>query len=815
MIKRWLCPILAFVVLVGIFPLTGRVQAASTMTSSDELVAYIKTMEGFRAYPYSDYGQYSVGYGTKCPSDKYNEYCQNGISEADAVALLKNELVKVESALNSFAAKHGLTWKQHQFDALVSFSFNVGTGWLSETDGNMYNAVLSGDTGNRLIYSIGLWSTAGGEFVLLERRLSEANLYINGAYTPYNGTATPFPDSYRWVFLNGNGGTVRYRVWCYDSASPVTPEVLFTEYPKDANGNACQFAGWYTADGKHMPQFDATLTRGQTLYAAWRDADGSINAPSGNKNHSVSVSVTGTSVRIRSGAGTGYSHVRYTTKGEVLNITEVQTADGYTWGKCPDGWIALEYTSFASTSGWLKENSRLAYYEKGAKVKNAWRFDGDQECLLDGNGYRVTNRWVTDSAGWLYLDSQGYITRNAWAKDTVGWCWLKEDGRIATSQWVSVDGKQYYCNSSGYRVIGTQIIGGITHRFDGNGVLLTEFTVSFVDWDGTVLQTGYYACGDTVTPPAAPVREDTETCTYTFIGWTPEVTAVTGNTTYTATYETKEILLPEILQQPQAVTAPSGENVQFRVVTQGDVVSYRWEYRSIYKWFSTTMEGCNTDTLNVPATAARHGYDYHCVVTFADGTELISEPAELTVQTTVTITGQPNDQAVCLGYKGQFTVAAEGENLKYQWQYRRPDGTKWIDTAMEGCTKPTVMIETTAARNGYQYRCKVFDATGNTVYSEPATMSVLSFTKQPVSVTAKAGNAVTFTVTTSLQDGFTYQWQYSRNGETWSNTNMAGCNTNTLTVSVTAARNGYQYRCVLTGAKNSKVISKTATLTVN
>ena len=33
------------------------------------------------------------------------------------------------------------------------------------------------------------------------------------------------------------------------------------------------------------------------------------------------------------------------------------------------------------------------------------------------------------------------------------------------------------------------------------------------------------------------------------------------------------------------------------------------------------MTGYNTDTLTVTATGARNGYDYRCLITFADGTQ--------------------------------------------------------------------------------------------------------------------------------------------------------------------------------------------------
>ena len=299
----------------------------------------------------------------------------------------------------------------------------------------------------------------------------------------------------------------------------------------------------------------------------------------------------------------------------------------------------------------------------------------------------------------------------------------------------------------------------------------------------------------------------------------PPIMQKEGYTLYTCERcgETKkeiDALPPEILSQPESVTEESGTAVQFRVETQGEVVSYKWQYRKIYKWFDTSMTGYNTDTLTVTATGARNGYDYRCVITFTDGTVLITEPAELTVNTYITDVKNPNDQTVVLGYKGQFTASAEGEGLKYQWEYKRPDGEKWIETAMEGANKPTVMIETTTARDGYQYRCRITDVTGKVVYTEPATMRVLSFTSHPVETFATNGTDIVFTVATSVDSGFTYQWQYSKNGTTWSNTTMTGYNTATLTVAATNARNGYQYRCVLTGSKNSKLESKAAVLHV-
>lgn len=90
---------------------------------------------------------------------------------------------------------------------------------------------------------------------------------------------------------------------------------------------------------------------------------------------------------------------------------------------------------------------------------------------------------------------------------------------------------------------------------DGSGVSATiqiqveasKFTVSFVDWDGTVLQQSEMEYG---TVPeykgAEPVRESTDDYNYSFTGWSPEISVVTGNTIYTATYNQTETVVPYI-----------------------------------------------------------------------------------------------------------------------------------------------------------------------------------------------------------------------------------------------------------------------------
>lgn len=265
------------------------------MTVSQELVNFIKGQEGFSKYPMWDHGQYSVGYGTRCPDDKFEEYTENGIPEDEAEQLLKDFIASFSAAVNKMAVKHSIFLSQNQFDALVSFSYNVGTGWASNggwrISGATANQMHAQDwtTSNTLtnpgwyfLNALGSISHASDAFLggLATRRILEMEIFTYGNYyNKYsNLLSSGDPCHYTYLYFDLQGGTAVKPAglgdWCACHRHYFAGEPYGTLMGAAREGYT--FAGWYTGKNGTGEQITAsTLARvgssapGFTVYAYW------------------------------------------------------------------------------------------------------------------------------------------------------------------------------------------------------------------------------------------------------------------------------------------------------------------------------------------------------------------------------------------------------------------------------------------------------------------------------------------------------------------------------------------------------------------
>ena len=91
------------------------------MKVSDEGIKLIQSFEGCRLEAYQDSAKvWTIGYG-----HTNGVYKGQVISQMEADMLLRQDLVKAELAVMKYDNKYH--WTQNQFDALVSFAFNIGS----------------------------------------------------------------------------------------------------------------------------------------------------------------------------------------------------------------------------------------------------------------------------------------------------------------------------------------------------------------------------------------------------------------------------------------------------------------------------------------------------------------------------------------------------------------------------------------------------------------------------------------------------------------------------------------------------------------
>ncbi len=498
-LKKWASAMLCTLMLLGIIAvIPSRAEAATVMKSSQEMVNVLKTMEGFSKYPYHDVTQWTVGYGTRCPDNKLAEYRANGITEAAAEKLLKEFLLTFETDVNSFAAKYNLNLSQQQFDALVSITYNCGSAWMREETGYLNRAVRAGEKGADIIYTMSLYSRSGGKYLegLIRRRLSEANMYINGVYKASNTTGG-IPSHYKWVFLDGGDGEIPYSIYGYDANNPIPISANFTSIPTgtDEDGNLFVYAleGWYTESGTKVELLDGTLSNGQTLYAKWVEPETVLEFPEkeGNTGFPKLATVTDNNVNYRTGPGTTYSRVGMKNKGDRITIVEENRKGSLPWGKMTDGnWICLNYVKYDSSN-----ITGVQLLELPMKTE----YDNmDQMLRLEGSVLAVTYANGTAEAMSVTMDMVKDYSLTGPCEATV------------TAQY------------AGYEFSFVVAVGG--------------HMVQFVDWDGSVISAAIYAEGDPVTEPPVPERAADKTYTYIFAGWDAPVVDCCGSATYTATY---------------------------------------------------------------------------------------------------------------------------------------------------------------------------------------------------------------------------------------------------------------------------------------
>lgn len=268
--------------------------------SSMKIVEFIKGREGFMPEPEWDYSQWTVGYGICCRDDEGNrveKYSDKNkiadiyfnLTEELAHDLLLQELAnEYEVSIVAYEEKHGLTFDQGEFDALVDFTFNLGAAWTSQN--YMLGRCLAekgeyegGYTELQLMEAMGAWCRVAGKINrgTVQRRVLNASIFLydqydinplteaNFCYNRYLGGGSyltegvkPYEDDIDYFMRGQVYGELPVPVWT--PVDDADSNGVFSLRPMGGK----TFLGWFTDDGEQITP-DLTADNCYKLTARW------------------------------------------------------------------------------------------------------------------------------------------------------------------------------------------------------------------------------------------------------------------------------------------------------------------------------------------------------------------------------------------------------------------------------------------------------------------------------------------------------------------------------------------------------------------
>ena len=170
---------------------------AGGMTTGENGYSLIKQFESCRLTAYkavSTEKYYTIEWG-HYGSDVYAGMT---ITQAQADQYLKQDVAKTENSVNSFLNSNRITIGQNQFDALVSFTYNLGNVWVSTETFQLKTILKNGYTkysDAQIRTAFTNWNKSGGQVLagLTRRRNAEADLFLSNRKPDPTPTPIPIP----------------------------------------------------------------------------------------------------------------------------------------------------------------------------------------------------------------------------------------------------------------------------------------------------------------------------------------------------------------------------------------------------------------------------------------------------------------------------------------------------------------------------------------------------------------------------------------------------------------------------------------------
>jgi len=254
-----------------------------------------------------------------------------------------------------------------------------------------------------------------------------------------------------------------------------------------------------------------------------------------------------------------------------------------------------------------------------------------------------------------------------------------------------------------------------------------------------------------------------------------------------------------ITSQPLPQTDCYGNHVEFSVTVSGSVgtVYYQWQQKPPGGNFEN-INGANSALLNIDNIGVNkqnvNGTEYRVLITDDCGT-ITSDAALLSINSIKDLTPAVVNSTICNGGTMTYMLSTEGNVISngYQWSWNNGSGWTFLSDggAYSGTTTSQLTISNATVAQSGSYRVSVTFATLNQPPGDPTCVET-SFTRErnllvrtplvpPVASDNQQicyGNLPSALTAIPASGGsgpnYTYQWQSSPNGFTW--TDITGAN---------------------------------------
>ena len=440
------------------------------MHISEKGLALIKSFEGCRLKAYQcAAGAWSIGWGTTSAD---REITGTDITPGMQITqvqadgwLAQSIAAKYEPKVNKYDSAYH--WTQSEFDALVSYAYNIGSIKGLVADGRRTRKEIIAD-----------WPThdrAGGRHIagLKRRRLSELELFLQGKkeackMNPHEKGKKALCGGYSEYTPTGKSYFVKAKRWHIHCPTPGDVVYFYSE----KMGRVCH-VGIVIESQKHLDGF-----------FSFKTVEGNTSSGNGFNRNGGCVAIKEYKHVKCGGRINGFGSPNYgpdtCTADDVLKVAQAEVGyeekasnaqlddkhanagknnftkygkwygdNGTYWCQQFVSWVFYKACAAASSKtkkGWVKRNNGI------------WSYCKDNEAL-------ARNEWLYVNGRWYAFDWEGKMIRG-WFRSGDDWYYLGEDGGMLAAQWVSDKEKQYYLTQTGVMATNAFIRSDKPYRAD-------------------------------------------------------------------------------------------------------------------------------------------------------------------------------------------------------------------------------------------------------------------------------------------------------------------------------------------------------------